>query len=235
MVKKIIILGVIAGIVACYFIFDVGQYLNLESLKANKERLFSLYENNQVLFLIGFFLVYVVSTAVSIPGATILTLTGGFLFGRYLGTGVVAVAACIGATLAMVIARTILGDSLQKKYQKQLATMNQGIERDGGLYLLSLRLIPVFPFFLINLLMGLTTMSVGKFYLYSQIGMLPGTFIYVNAGTALSNIENLSDILSVEIFASFALLGIVPLVIKWIMKKLKKTNTTSDPVENEKK
>lgn len=222
MIKKIIILAVIIVIVACYFIFDLGQYLTLDTLKNNREVIFELYQNNQVVFILVFFAIYVISTAVSIPGATILTLAGGFLFGRYLGTLVVSVAACMGATCAMMIARTLLGDSLQKKYQKQLATFNQGIEKEGGLYLLSLRLIPLFPFFVINLVMGLTKMRVGTYYLYSQIGMLPGTFIYVNAGSALSNIEQISDILSLEIFISFALLGIVPLAIKWVMKKFKK-------------
>ena len=222
MTKKIVILGIGVIIIASYFIFNLGQYLTLAMLQDNKDKLFQLYQKNQILFLISFFLIYVLSTAVSIPGATILTLAGGFIFGRYLGTITVGIAACIGATLAMIIARTILGKSLQKKYHKQLTTINQGIEKDGGMYLLSLRLIPIFPFFLINLLMGLTTMSIARYYIFSQIGMLPGTFVYVNAGTALANVEQLSDILSFEIFISFALLAIVPLVIKLIMKKMKK-------------
>ena len=222
MTKKIVILGIVVIIIASYFIFDLGQYLTLAMLQDNKDKLFQLYQKNQILFLISFFLIYVLSTAVSIPGATILTLTGGFIFGRYLGTITVGIAACIGATLAMIIARTILGKSLQKKYHKQLATINQGIEKDGGMYLLSLRLIPIFPFFLINLLMGLTTMSIARYYIFSQIGMLPGTFVYVNAGTALANVKQLSDILSFEIFISFALLAIVPLAIKFVMKKIKK-------------
>ena len=222
MKKKITIIVVIGVIVACYFIFDLDQYLDLEILKSNKEYLFELYENNKIIFLLIFFAIYVTSTAVSIPGATILTLAGGFIFGRYLGTLVVSIAACIGATLAMIVARTLLGEYIQNKYPKQLATMNEGVKKEGGLYLLSLRLIPLFPFVAINLIMGLTKMSIKKFYLYSQIGMLPGTFVYVNAGSALSNIENISDILSLEIFISFALLGIVPIVIKLVMKKFKK-------------
>ena len=151
---------------------------------------------------------------------TILTLTAGFLFGSLTGTILVSFASSIGATLALIFARVILGETLQKKYQKQLATINQGVEKDGVIYLLSLRLIPLFPFFLINLLMGLTKMSVARFYLFTQLGALPGTFVYVNAGTALSKINKLGDIVSLEIFLSFAALGILPLLIKFIFMPL---------------
>ena len=220
MLKKIILLVVLAAIVACYFIFDLGQYLNLEYLQTQKDQIATAYQQNQVLFLVGFFLIYVISVAVSIPGATILTLTAGFLFGSLTGTILVSFASSIGATLAMIFARVILGETLQKKYQKQLATINQGVEKDGVIYLLSLRLIPLFPFFLINLLMGLTKMSVARFYLFTQLGALPGTFVYVNAGTALSKINKLGDIVSLEIFLSFAALGILPLLIKFIVMPL---------------
>ncbi len=220
MFKKILLLGVLAAIIACYFIFDLGAYLNLAYLQEKKDQIGALYQQNQILFLVSFFVVYVVSVAVSIPGATILTLTAGFLFDRLLGTVLVSFAASIGATLAMIFARVILGDTLQKKYQKQLATINQGIEKDGVLYLLSLRLIPLFPFFVINLLMGLTTMSVSRFYLFTQLGALPGTFVYVNAGTALSKINNVGDIVSLEILLSFAALGILPLFIKFAVMPL---------------
>ena len=220
MLKKIILLVVLAAIVACYFIFDLGQYLNLEYLQTQKDQIATAYQQNQVLFLVSFFLIYVISVAVSIPGATILTLTAGFLFGSLTGTILVSFASSIGATLAMIFARVILGETLQKKYQKQLATINQGVEKDGVIYLLSLRLIPLFPFFLINLLMGLTKMSVARFYLFTQLGALPGTFVYVNAGTALSKINKLGDIVSLEIFLSFAALGILPLLIKFIVMPL---------------
>lgn len=227
MLKKIILLLIIAAVAASYFIFDLGQYLKLETLKEHKQQLESLYQQNFLTFVIGFFLIYVVTTAVSIPGAAILTLTAGFIFGSLTGTVVVSFASAIGATSAMFIARTLFGESLQKKYQKQLATINKGIEQDGPLYLLSLRLIPIFPFFLINLLMGFTTMTIGRFYIFSQLGMLPGTFVYVNAGTALAKIEKLSDILQPKIFISFALLGLLPLIVKFamsIIKKMKQKN-----------
>lgn len=222
MLKKIIILVVIAVAVACYFIFDLGQYLNLETLQTKKQHLENLYKQNSVFFIIGFFLIYVISTSISIPGAAILTLSAGFIFGSIVGTIIVSFASAIGATIAMIIARTLLGQSLQTKYKKQLATINKGIENDGPLYLLSLRLIPIFPFFLINLLMGLTTMPVIKYYIFSQIGMLAGTFVYVNAGTALAEINQLSDILSPKIFLSFALLGLLPIIVKFVMSILKK-------------
>ena len=220
MLKKIILLVVLAAIVACYFIFDLGQYLNLEYLQTQKDQIATAYQQNKVLFLVSFFLIYVISVAVSIPGATILTLTAGFLFGSLTGTILVSFASSIGATLAMIFARVILGETLQKKYKKQLATINQGVEKDGVIYLLSLRLIPLFPFFIINLLMGLTKMSVARFYLFTQLGALPGTFVYVNAGTALSKINKLGDIVSLEIFLSFAALGILPLLIKFIVMPL---------------
>ncbi len=220
MLKKTLLLVILAAIIACYFIFNLGQYLNLEYLQTQKDQIATAYQQNQVLFLVVFFLIYVISVAVSIPGATILTLTAGFLFGSLTGTILVSFASSIGATLAMIFARVLLGETLQKKYQKQLATINQGVEKDGVIYLLSLRLIPLFPFFLINLLMGLTKMSVARFYLFTQLGALPGTFVYVNAGTALSKINKLGDIVSLEIFLSFAALGILPLLIKFIVMPL---------------
>ncbi|PCI26917.1 MAG: TVP38/TMEM64 family protein [SAR324 cluster bacterium] len=228
--KKIAVLGAVVALVATFFYFDAGQYLSLESLKENKDHLTSFYQENLVTALLIYFVLYVTTTALSFPGATILTLAGGAIFGRLFGVIAVSFASTIGATLAFLMARVLLGESLQKKYGKRLKVINEGIEKDGVLYLLSLRLLPIFPFFVVNLLMGVTRMPLWKYFFISQIGMLPGTFVYVNAGTVLGEINSLQDILSPKMFLSFALLGLFPLIIKGVMKLVKKNKPAEDLV-----
>lgn len=161
-----------------------------------------------------FFAVYVVSTAISIPGATILTLAAGALFGVLWGTIIVSFASTIGATIAFLFARVIFRDSVQEKFSSQLATLNKGIAAEGGYYIFTLRLVPLFPFFLINLLSGLSKLKTSTFYWVSQLGMLPATAIYVNAGAQASDINTVQDLLSLPLILSFVALGVFPLLAK---------------------
>ncbi|ELB2075539.1 TVP38/TMEM64 family protein [Vibrio parahaemolyticus] len=204
---------------------NFGQYLTLENAKAQQEALSSFIEANIVYAATVYFLAYVAITAFSIPGAAVVTLLGAALFGFWFSLLLVSFASTIGATLAFLSSRYLLRDWVQLRFGEKLVAINQGVKKDGAFYLFSLRLIPVFPFFLINLLMGLTPMSIARFYLTSQIGMLPGTAVYLNAGTQLATIDSLSGIVSPTVLASFALLGLFPILVKWVMNKVKPTPT----------
>lgn len=214
MTKKLGILGGVALLVAIFFFFDLGQYLSLDYLKASQASFQESYQSNRVLFLGGFFLIYVTVAALSLPGAAIMTLAGGALFGFWTGLIVVSFASSVGATLACAASRYILGSSVQEKFGDKLARFNAGIEREGAFYLFTLRLIPIFPFFVINLVMGLTKMKLLTFYWVSQVGMLAGTAVYVNAGKEIGQLESLSGILSPGLIISFVLLGVFPLIAK---------------------
>ncbi|CAM2738389.1 TVP38/TMEM64 family protein [Vibrio mytili] len=215
--KKIVglILVTVIVILATYF----SPYLTLENAKAQQADLNAYIDKNFILAAAVYFFTYIVVTALSIPGAAVVTLLGAALFGFWSSLLLVSFASTIGATVAFLSSRYLLQEWVQNKFGKKLEAINNGVKKDGSFYLLSLRLIPVFPFFLINLLMGLTPMSVGRFYLISQIGMLPGTAVYLNAGTQLASIESLSDAASPSILASLALLGLFPIIIKWVMMR----------------
>jgi uncharacterized membrane protein YdjX (TVP38/TMEM64 family) len=200
-----------------FFAFDLQQYLTLEYLKSSKALFISYYEQNPMLVLGSYFLSYVVMTAFSLPGAVWMTLGGGAFFGLLTGTFVVSFASTIGATLAMLISRFLLRDWVHGRFKQQMKTINSGVQKDGGFYLFTLRLLPVVPFFVINMVMGLTPLRTSTFYWVSQLGMLPGTLVYVNAGSELAKIESLGDILSPTLIGSFVLLGIFPLLVKKII------------------
>lgn len=207
--------------VLLYRHFELGQLLTLDSLKASRDSLLAQYQASPWVTLAAFFTVYVVVTALSIPGATVLTLAAGAMFGLGVGLVLASFASSIGATLAFLVSRYLLRDSVQSRFGKQLAPINDGVKRDGALYLLTLRLVPVFPFFVINLLMGLTPMPARRFYWVSQLGMLAGTAVYVNAGTQLAAIQSLRDVVSPGLLLSFALLGVFPLIGKAVADWLK--------------
>lgn len=204
-----------------YRAFDLGSVLSLEQLKESRDGLTAFYAQNRLVMIIAFFAVYVAATALSIPGAVILTLAGGAIFGFWLGLLVISFASSLGALLAFLVSRYLLRDWVQRKFQKPFQAINSGIERDGVFYLLTLRLVPLFPFWLINLLMGLTQLRAPRFYTVSQIGMLPGTAVFVNAGTQLALINSLGDVLSAPLIGSLVLLGIFPLVAKFVVGVLK--------------
>ncbi|MCD6188492.1 MAG: FAD-dependent oxidoreductase, partial [Desulfuromusa sp.] len=214
---KIIILAVIAVLVASFFIFDLGQYLTLGYLKSQQQVFNDYYLHNRFSTLLIYFVIYIVVTALSLPGAAVMTLAGGALFGLWTAVVVVSFASSIGATLAFLVSRFLLRDWVQGKFGDKLQAINEGIEKEGAFYLFSLRLVPLFPFFVINLVMGLTPLKTSLYYIVSQVGMLAGTFVYVNAGTQIGQLESAGGILSFGLLVSFALLGIFPLVAKRIL------------------
>jgi pyruvate/2-oxoglutarate dehydrogenase complex dihydrolipoamide dehydrogenase (E3) component/uncharacterized membrane protein YdjX (TVP38/TMEM64 family) len=220
--KKILILAVLAALVAGYFIFDIGQYLTLPGIKALAADLAAFQQRNALAVIAGFFVAYVVVTAASVPGAAILTLAAGALFGVVQGTIIVSFASTIGATLAFLSSRYLLRDTIEARFGERLKAINAGLERDGAFYLFSLRMIPVFPFFVVNLVMGLTRIRTWTYAWVSQLGMLLGTIVYVNAGTQLAQIDSLSGIASPAVIGSFVLLGIVPWIAKGIIGIIKR-------------
>lgn len=211
---KILLLIVLTVLISVFFLFDFGQYFDLAFIKAKQADIDTFYIANPITTALSFFFIYIIVTGLSLPGAAIMTLIGGAIFGLVWGTVLVSFASTIGATLAFLVSRYILRDAIQKKFARQLKPVNEGIEKDGGFYLFTLRLVPAFPFFIINLVMGLTHIRTIMFFLVSQIGMLPGTIVYINAGTQLAQVNEPGDILSFKLIASFTLLGIFPLLAK---------------------
>ncbi len=212
--KRWWLLVVMAGLLALFFAFDLGRFLSLDAVKASQADLQTWREARPLLAGLLFLAGYVAVTALSLPGALVMTLAAGAIFGLGWGTLIVSFASTIGATLAFLAARWLLGGWVQTRFGDRLATLNAGIAKDGGFYLFTLRLVPVLPFFVINLAMGVTTLRTWTFYWVSQVGMLAGTFVYVNAGTQLARIESLSGIVSPGVLGSLALLGLFPLVTK---------------------
>ena len=218
---KFLVVFLVAALIAVYVLFDLGQYLTLEYLKSQQHEFIKFYQQNQLLTIGSYFAIYVLVTAVSLPGAAIMTLAGGAIFGVVTGTVLVSFASTIGATCAFLVSRLLLRNFVQKRFHDKLESINDGVEKDGAFYLFTLRLIPAFPFFVINLAMGLTPIRTMQFFLVSQIGMLPGTIVYVNAGSQIANINSLSGILSPGLIFSFVLLGIFPLIAKKVVEYLK--------------
>ena len=221
--RKLALLAGIAIAVAVYAHYDLGQSLNLATLKAQQQNIAALLAQSPWQLAGIYFVVYVVMTALSLPGAALLTLAGGAIFGVVWGTVIVSFASSIGATLAFLVSRFLLRDWVVARFGQRLSAIDEGIQREGAFYLFTLRLVPVFPFFLINLLLGLTAMKTRTFYWVSQLGMFAGTVIFVNAGTQLARIDSLAGIVSPPLLASFALLGLFPLIAKKIVA-LVKTN-----------
>ena len=222
MLKKIVLLLLAIGLIGLFFHFNLHQLLTLEGLKGSMDQFSELKEQSPVLVIGAFFIVYVLVTALALPGAAILTLASGALFGLFEGLVIASFASSIGALCSFLVSRYLLRDSLQKRFPERLKAIDEGIKKEGAFYLFTLRLVPIFPFFLINLLMGVTALKSWTFYWVSQIGMLAGTFIFVNAGTQLAQIESLSGILSFGLIISFVLLGVFPLVAKGIVNMIKK-------------
>lgn len=212
--KKLLILLALGVLVGLFFFFDLQSYLTLSELKARQESFAAYYAAHRLLSLAAYFVLYVLVTALSLPGAAIMTLAGGALFGFWPALLVVSFASSLGATLAFLVSRFLLRDWVQARFGERLKAVNEGVSKEGAFYLFSLRLVPLFPFFVINLVLGLTPMAARTFYWVSQLGMLAGTAVYVNAGTELGQLESLSGILSPGLVISFVLLGLFPLVSK---------------------
>ena len=220
-IQRIAIVAGICALIVLFWAFELDRYLSLSYIKASRDSFAALYKAHRVLVIGSYMGLYDLVTALSLPGAAVLTLAGGGLFGLVTGTVIVSFASTIGATLACFFARFLLRDWVLNRFGSRLEPINRGIEREGAFYLFTLRLIPAFPFFLINLAMGLTRMPLFTFYWVSQVGMLAGTIVYVNAGKELAKIESLSGILSPGLILSFVILGVFPITVKKIMERLR--------------
>jgi uncharacterized membrane protein YdjX (TVP38/TMEM64 family) len=221
-ILKIGMLILIAIAIMAFFMLDLQQYATLDYIKNSKESFQNYYNTHTTLAVIGLFILYITITALSLPGAAIMTILFGMLFGLVGGTLIVSPASTIGATIAFLTSRFLLKDTINKKFEKQLRTINEGIKKESAFYLFALRLVPIFPFFMINILMGVTSIRVTTFSVVSLIGMLPGTIIFVYAGTQLATITSVKDILSPNIIFVFSFVGISPLILKKFLSFLRK-------------
>lgn len=218
--SRLLLVLVMGCLIGAFFAFDLGHYLSLSQLQARQAELAALVDRHFISAALLFVAVYVVSTALSLPGASLLTLAGSAVFGVVWGLLLVSFASSIGATLAFLSARFLLRDWVERRFGDKLASLQAGMKKEGALYLLSLRLIPIFPFFLVNLLMGLTPIRVSTYYWVSQLGMLPGTFVYVLAGSELANLTSTGNILSPGLMVALTLLGLMPMLLKGLQRRL---------------
>ncbi len=220
--KQIVVVTLVGLALVAWLFFDLGSFLRLETLQQRIGDLRQWYANNPLLAGLIYFAGYVAVTALSLPGAAVMTLAGGALFGFWYALLLVSFASSIGATMAFLVSRVLLRDWVQKRFGRHLGAVNAGFEKDGSFYLFSLRLVPLFPFFLINLLMGLLPIRSWPFYWVSQLGMLPGTAVYINAGTQLGRLESLSGIISAPLLGSFVLLALFPFIARWLLAQLQR-------------
>lgn len=218
---RILLLAGLAAAVGAFFWFDLGQYFSLAELRERRDELLAFIDRNFLAALLIYVGTYIAMAALSLPGAAILTLAGGALFGLVAGTLAVSLASTVGATLVFLAARFLFGESVQKRFGKRLKRINDGVERDGAFYLLALRLVPIFPFWVINLVMALTPIRTWTYAWVSLVGMFPATVVYVNAGTQLAQVDSVGDVLSPGLIGAFVLLGLLPLITRWILRVIK--------------
>jgi uncharacterized membrane protein YdjX (TVP38/TMEM64 family) len=211
---KIALLALLAALFAAFWALGLNRYLTLSFLKSSSGAAHALYAARPALAVACYFALYVVCAALSLPGAVVLTIAGGMLFGLVAGTLVTSFASALGATIACFLSRYLLRSWVEQRLGLRVGRINEGVDKEGALYLFTLRLIPIFPFWMINLAMGLTTMPLRRFYWVSQLGMLPGSVVYVNAGRELARVTSLKGILSPGLVASFVLIGVLPLAAK---------------------
>jgi uncharacterized membrane protein YdjX (TVP38/TMEM64 family) len=219
--RKILLIAVILAAAGLFFGLGLQRYLTFESLKANRDGLRLFYENHRLVAALSFMALYVLVTALSLPGAAILSLSAGAIFGTVVGTACAVVAATTGATLAFLATRYLFRDAVQRRFGERFEKLDRELEREGLSYLLFLRLVPLFPFFLINLAAGLTRIPLRTFFIGTLLGIVPGGFVYVNAGAGLASIDRLGDVASPRVLGSFALLGLFALVPA-LWKKLRR-------------
>jgi len=229
-ILRVVLIVALACIAFAFWWFDLGRFLSLDYMREIQGSIKDVYARHSTLVLLAFGVCYTVATALSFPGAGIMTVAAGGFFGLFKGVIVVSFASTIGACLAFILARTLLRDWVVKRFGEKLTAVNEGVEKEGDFYLFSLRLIPIFPFFMINVLMALTKMPLRTFGGVSQLGMLPGTIVFVNAGRELAKIDSLAGILSPSLIFSFCLMGILPLVMKKLIVfyKAKKNSQNKD-------
>ena len=210
--KKLILLALVGLAIALFYVLDLQQYLSLQNLKTSRDRLDILYQKNSTGVIFGFIGIYFLVIALSLPGATILTLAGGAIFGTIAGTLIVNIGASLGATVAFLFARSVLRDWVEKKFTDELGPISKGLSENAVSYLLFLRIVPLFPFFLVNLVLGLTQIRLPVYFFGTMFGILPGTFVYANAGSNLARIDSLSDIFSPEVLGALVMLGLFALI-----------------------
>lgn len=226
--SRLIVVVLLAVVVAAFFAFDLGQYFSLEFLEVRQAEFDSWYRMNPARTILAFFAIYVAVTGLSLPGATIMTLAAGALFGLVTGTLVVSFASSIGATIAFLASRFLFRDLVQRRFGDKLKTLDEGIARDGAFYLFVMRLLPPIPFFVVNLAMGLLPIRTWTFYWVSQLGMLAATIVYVNAGTRIARIDSVQGLLSPGLILSFAALGILPLAATRLIGAVKARKVYAD-------
>lgn len=220
-VNKVLIVVVIVGLIIAFKVFNLGQYITLSYIKESRDKFELLYGEYPVAVIVLYMGMYILTTSLSLPGAAVLTIAGGAFFGLWVGTFVVSFASSIGATLACFVSRFLLRDWIQGRFADRIKKVNEGIEKEGAFYLFTIRLIPVFPFWMVNILFGLTKIPLFRFYWVSQLGMLPVTMVYVNAGKELAKIESLRGILSPGLIVSFVLIGGFPIMVKKLIANYK--------------
>ncbi len=226
--NKWLLLGLLLAAIIAFFAFDIDSYLTLEYFNQQKHRLFDYYQQHPAQTALVYFAVYVVVTGLSLPGAALMTLAGGAIFGFWVGLLLVSFASTIGATIAFLVARVLLREWVQNRFGDRLGAINRGVEKDGAFYLFSIRLVPAFPFFLVNLLMGLTPIKVLTFFFVSQLGMLAGTMVFVNAGKQLAEVDSVGGVLSPALLASFLLLAAFPFIVRKVMDFIKRRRAMAD-------
>jgi uncharacterized membrane protein YdjX (TVP38/TMEM64 family) len=214
------LLGAVAALIVAFFAFDLGRFLSLDALRESKAAIDAYRDAHPLLASAAFFLTYVAAAALSVPGALVLTIAGGAIFGLLWGLLLVSFASSIGATLAFLTSRFLLHDAIQSRYGERLKAVNAGVRKDGAFYLFTLRLLPVIPFFVVNVVMGLTPIRARTFYAVSQLGMLPATLIFVNAGTELAKVSSPGDILSPVLIGSLVAIGLFPLVARKVVESI---------------
>ena len=215
---KLLLVVILASGITAFFCFDLNRFVTLEYLRQTRQEYVSWYAAHPLPVITVYILIYIVMAAVSLPGAAVMTLAAGALFGFVAGTVAVSIASTVGATLACAAARYLLRDWVRARIGSRMGPVNRGVRREGAVYLFTLRLIPLFPFWLINLAMGLTSMRLWTFFWVSQLGMLGGTMVYVNAGRELARIESATAIMSPRLLAAFVLLGVFPLCMRRVVK-----------------
>ena len=225
MKTKIIIGLLFATLISAFFYFDGPNVINLDALKDQKERLDALYQSYPLTLAAVYFLIYVCVAAFALPAAAIITLAGGAIFGFSTGLILVSFASTIGATVAFLLTRFLFHEAVEAKFGDRLSAVNQGIDKEGALYVFGLRLVPLFPFFVVNSVLALTRLKPTTFYVASQIGMLPGTAVFVYAGTQLAQINELGDVLSPQLLLAFALIGVFPIAAKFFMNWVRDQRT----------
>lgn len=220
--QRILIGITVVALISVFFVLDLGRFFSLDYLQSQKLALSAVYQQNIAIFALAFFVLYVISAAIALPVAAILTLASGAIFGFWTGLLLASFASSLGATLAFLLTRYLFHDYVQQRFAKQLNTINQGVESEGAFYLFALRLVPLFPFFVVNALMAFSKINTWTFYWVSQLGMLAGTAVYVNAGIQLASINSTADIVSPALILSFVVLGLFPLLAKKTLNLIRK-------------